>query len=147
MIANIDWSSILHRVVEHLEASLNVSLVIDDDIVREIQTQADETVKSFKKERPNVAKVAGSVAFWIRKLKPISHHEDCTRKYLAINELAGLYVGIAICGRYFDNAIRIDFNKINPRVVSDWAISLRRNAHSPHGLVMAFEILASDLTH
>jgi hypothetical protein len=119
--------------------------VIDDDIVEELEAQAIETLKSFKKSSPNLAKTAGSIAFWIRKLKPISHAETSPNKYLAINELAGLHVGVAICSLFYDDSTRTDFHKLSPRVVHDWAYSLRRHSHSPQSTVVAFELISAQL--
>lgn len=145
MIANVEWTTILHHVVAYFEEKFDLSLVIDQDIVREIEAEAAQTIETFKKNRANVAKIAGSVAFWIRKLKPISHDETSQQKYLAINELVGLYVGIGVCSHYFDDTVRADFSRIDDRVIQDWAYSMRRNSHSPQSTVIAFEIIASDL--
>lgn len=143
MKVDLDWEQILLSVIGEVESGLHLSLVIDSDIVREIREQARKTLASFGKDKPNLAKIAGSVAFWIRQLKPISHDDDCENKFLAINELVALETGLAICALY----ARFDINRVSKRVLLDWATSLRLNAHSPHGIVMAFEILVSDLTH
>lgn len=145
MIANIEWTVILNHVVTHFEQQFDLKLVIDEDIVKEIEAEAAHTIETYKKARANVAKIAGSVAFWIRKLKPISHDETSEQKYLAINELVGLYVGIGICSHYFDDSSRADFDRIDQRVIQDWAYSMRRNSHSPQSTVIAFEIIASNL--
>ena len=61
-------------------------------------------------------------------------------KYLAVNEEAALWLGLAICDQYFDDA-RAEAFKIAPRVLKDWVASLRYNSHSPHALAISYELL------
>lgn len=144
---NVHWGVLLDKVTEHAEKEMGLALVVDADVVEEVAHCANKTVESFNKDHPNLAKIAGSVVFWIRRLKPVTHDPASRQKYLAINEWIALRVGIAICGLYSDDSAKFDCVRISERVFTDWATSLRKNAHSPHGIVMAFEVMVSDLSH
>jgi hypothetical protein len=140
----INWDLVLGDVADLCEREYDVKLEIDRDVVREIGVQTEITLEALKMDTmPNVAKVAGHVAFWIRKLKPIIHASDSPHKLLTINEVVGILVGVGICRHYFDDHSRVPFN-ISKRVMQDWALSLRKHSHSPHSCAIAFEFLASE---
>jgi len=94
---------------------------------------------------PNEAKISSSVAFWIRKLKPIHHSQDSNEYYKFINELCGLLFSMMIYAN--DNRK----NKINingliniakqDRIFKDLIQSYRYNSHSPHSSTIIFELL------
>jgi len=126
------------------ERVYGLSLTIDRDVLREISEQAEGTLFQLNMSTlPNVAKVAGHVAFWIRKLKPIAHAPDSTHKMLTINEIVGILVGVGICQKYFDDQTRKGF-RLPKRIMLDWVMSLRTHSHSPHSCAITFEFLASD---
>lgn len=143
MLDTIDWAQPLCRAVDQLEKKFGVSLCLDSDLVKEIGSHLKRTVEEIPMDsKPNVAKIAGHAAFWIRKLKPI-HHDDSQQevvehKLLNVNELAAILVGAGICQMNF----REDFRLPN-RIFFDWASSLRINSHSPASCAIAFELLAS----
>ncbi len=142
---SIDWSSILGEIAEALEKRFGLAIVIDSDIVEEIKCQLNRTLEKLSLDtKPNVAKVAGHVAFWIRKLKPISHSADTPHKLLLINELVAILVGSSICCRYFDDSSSVAV-KLPVRILFDWASSFNLNSHSPHSCSIAFEMLASEM--
>jgi len=141
-INNINWIVLLKDMCEFAEDRFDVELVIDKDIVQEVEIMTKDTINSFNLEYPNVAKVASVIAFWIRKLKPIYHMETSKNKFLAINELIGLLVGLSICRNYFDDLSKDNF-RISSRVLSDWVNSFRKNSHSPHSSVISFELLTT----
>ena len=141
---NIDWEAALHDGCALAEHSLNLSLTIDRDIVREIAAEAEKTLAGLQMtSSPNVAKIAGHVAFWIRKLKPIAHAADSPHRFLAVNELVGILVGMGICRSYFDDT-RKETVELPKRVMNDWIASLRHHSHSPHSCALMFELLASE---
>ncbi|MEA3314667.1 MAG: hypothetical protein U9Q30_02260 [Campylobacterota bacterium] len=139
---NINWSPILTEIAEYCENRFQTALVIDTDVLQEVELMAGITLDNFKITNPNVAKIASSIAFWIRKLKPIYFDENAQNKFLAINELVSLLVGLSICKRYFDDSSNTEF-KISKRILNDWTSSYRINSHSPHSSTIAFELLAS----
>lgn len=141
MLNKIDWMSPLERAVTQLEQKFDVALCLDSDIVAEIGNHLIRTVKSIPMNTdPNVAKIAGHVAFWIRKLKPIQSDQTSTadKKLLFANELAALLVGASICCKNFKGTFHFP-----NRIFYDWASSLRINSHSPNSCAIAFELLAS----
>lgn len=140
----IDWPPILHNACALVEKRQDITLCIDTDILNEIALKVEETLHALQMNTmPNVAKVAGHVAFWIRKLKPIYHAPASTGKLLTINEVVGILVGVGICQQYFDDHSRAAL-RLPARVMKDWAASLRNHSHSPHSCAIAFEFLASD---
>jgi hypothetical protein len=141
---SVDWIAVLNSAAALCERVYAIQLDIDRDIVREITLRANDTLDALNmSSMPNVAKIAGHVAFWIRKLKPITHSQDSQNKLLTINEVIGILVGIGICQRYFDSQVRRPF-KLPHRVMKDWAVSLRNHSHSPHSCAIAFEFLANE---
>ena len=146
MISEIDWERFLFAVLDMVEHQLGCpdTLLLDRDIVREIAERAKETVGSYNKDRPNIPKIAGHIAFWIRKLKPVSFSPDTTEKFLAANELVSLYVALAFCDQYHRRRSehhRAIIYRLSPRVILDWATTMRFHSHSPHSTAMIFEIL------
>lgn len=140
----IDWEAILMDAANLCEKEFDVSIEIDRDIVREITTYASNTLSSLNMATmPNIAKVAGHFAFWIRKLKPIRHSVHSKNKLLTINEVIGITVGVAICQRYFDDTTKQSF-RLPRRIMMDWAMSMRFHSHSPHSCAITFEFLASE---
>lgn len=81
MAKNIKWLPILQEISEWCEEKFDILLVIDNDIIKEIEAMVDITLDNFEMDNPNVAKVSSSVAFWIRKLKPIYFDEKSTRPH------------------------------------------------------------------
>ncbi len=140
----IDWQKVLTDATDVCERRFGLFLVIDADIVGEIAVQANSSLAALNMNTmPNVAKVAGHVAFWIRKLKPVFHGEGSANKLLTINEVVGILVGVGICRRYFDEKAKKNFT-LPDRIMKDWSMSLRNHSHSPHSCAISFEFLASE---
>lgn len=140
MLNQVDWMVPLGRAVATLEQKFTIKLTLDSDVVGEVASHLNRTVSQIPMNTdPNVAKIAGHVAFWIRKLKPIGYDESQlqTNKLLNVNELAALLVGAAICRKKFKSDLRL-----HNRIFFDWASSLRVNSHSPSSCAIAFELLA-----
>jgi hypothetical protein len=116
---------------------------LEHDIINEIQTRVQESLDRIDGSAPNAAKNAGIVAFWIRKLKPLSIHPTSEFSFLPLNEYVALRVGLSICARYFDDARKQKIS-LNPRILRDWVFSFRYNSHSPHSSLISFEMLACD---
>jgi hypothetical protein len=142
MIENVDWLAVLVRITEKAERKFGVLLIIEQEVVLEIETVVLKSLKSIDIERPNVAKVAGVVAFWIRKLKPIIHKDTSLAKHNAINEYISLLVGLSICYEYHDDFSKPVF-KLRKRILRDWVQSFRYHSHSPHSSLIAFELLTT----
>jgi hypothetical protein len=133
---SIKTVSILMEMVNDAEVRFGISLVVDGDIVKEAETQVLSSLRGIGLASPNLAKIASAFAFWIRKLKPISHSPDSKNKYLAINEYVALMVGLSICTRRSKSpSIRI-----SQRILVDWVNSFRVNSHSPSSSMLIFEV-------
>lgn len=140
----VKWAPILESACALVEKRNDIVLMIDVDVVAEISIRVAETLKQLNMSTlPNVAKVAGHVAFWIRKLKPLAHAPESRNKLLTANEVVGVLVGVGICQQYFDDTARSKF-RMPDRIMRDWVSSLRNHSHSPHSCAIAFEFLASD---
>ena len=141
---NINWLEILEKAVSTVEKNLEVKLIIEHLVVEEIKKYILATSNNLE-TRPNVAKSAGLVAFWIRKLKPVSHHPDSEKTNTLVNEVIAIHTGLGICKNYFDDGTKDKPWKYDGRVVTDWANSLRYNSHSPHSSMILFEFIGSQL--
>jgi hypothetical protein len=163
-VQNLNWVDILNATATLAENRFNTHLIIDYAIVDEIKPNIEKTLRGFNKEEPNLAKIAGCTTFWIRQLKPVfidptyhtllNNSPQDREQYLAINEWIALWTGIAICDvkntptKDLTSSPLLTFSALTDRVFHDWVISLRQNAHSPHGTVVAFELfLASQVRH
>ena len=142
---HIHWKNVLFEIAGELEPRFMLKLNIDSDVVEEMEHHLRRTLSHLSLgTRPNVAKIAGHVSFWIRKLKPISFSEDSPNKLLVINELVAVLVGGGICARYFDDTSKSSF-VLSKRLLYDWSSSLRFNSHSPHSCAITFEMLATSM--
>ena len=82
----IDWTVPLVRAITHLEAAYKVKLSLDSDIVAEISSHLRRTMDAIPMDTdPNVAKIAGHVTFWIRKLKPIRERTQPAKLSFRLN--------------------------------------------------------------
>jgi len=126
-----------------MEKVYNLKIGIEHAIITEIQVRLQESLDRIDGSTPNAAKNAGLVAFWIRKLKPLSIHPDSEFSFLPLNEYIALLVGLAICAKYFDDSKKETF-QLNPRILRDWIFSFRYNSHSPHSSLISFEMLACE---
>lgn len=142
MIGNIDWKRVFNDTVGSAENKYNVILGVDVDILAEVAFCVKKNLAAMDVDHPNVAKVAGLVSFWIRKLKPIYTAPESPNKEILINEVVSLYVGLSICKKYYDDTTRTDF-KIKPRILRDWVHSFRYHSHSPSSSLIAFELLTT----
>ena len=140
-INNVNWQPILIHAVEHIESIAKVNLVVSEVITLEINKRIKDCLSGTGLARPNVAKIAGQVAFWIRKLKPIHIAETSPNYYLLVNEHASLLVGLSICNTYKDDTSKSIDIFLPPRIFSDWILSFRYNSHSPNSSMTSFELL------
>ncbi len=143
-IGNIQWYDVLRFVTTHIEKSHHVKILIDEIIVYDVGRQIQEHLDSIGLEKPNIAKIAGQVAFWIRKLKPLYITQDSPNKLLTVNELVGLHVGLALCIQYKDDNSKVDPVRLPPRIFHDWVIGFRYHSHSPYSAMTSFELLMCD---
>jgi hypothetical protein len=142
MIGNIDWVALVDPICQLIESTYDVKLKIDSDSLKELDAVATKTIGTYDIRHPNPAKVAGHVVFWFRRVKPLSYADDTPAKCFAVNEMAALWLGLAICDQHHGDESRIAMS-LPARVAKDWISSLRYNSHSPHALATAFEVLAS----
>lgn len=139
-LGNIEWTRLLFAACTESERRKTISLEVDPDIVGDIEARAAESLNQYRISRPNAAKVAGHVCYWLCRLKPVRNVTGAPSRFLAINEEVALYVGLAICDEYFDD-VRAESVSIDPSILKDWVTSLRYNTHSPYALAIAFELL------
>ncbi len=97
MSRNVEWYQVLLREAAIVEKRLGVLLVIDRVTIDEIDEMSEKTLSGFNQNKPSVAKVAGNLVFWIKKLKPISRAGDSENDYRLINELVAVLVGWLVC--------------------------------------------------
>jgi hypothetical protein len=145
MQSNVDWKKLLIEVASAASAGMNVSICVESFILDEINDRIDDSLAGLRIDRPNVAKIAGIVAFWVRKLKPFFYDPAETAtggKLTTLNELVAVQVGLAICQTYKDDLSRESFH-LSERLLLDWLHSLRFHSHSPLSSLFAFELLTS----
>lgn len=143
-IGNIDWFAILHAEAARIEKEAAVKIDISKAVCQEVGRLIADHLAATGLERPNVAKIAGQVAFWIRKLKPLSLSPDTPNYLLTLNELAGLRIGLAICNTYKDDQSKAREILLPSRIFRDWVNSFRYHSHSPHSSMISFELLMCD---
>ena len=144
-LQNVDWKAIFLKEVKQIEDRHKINLLIDEAIIFEIGKMVEDSLGNIGLEHPNVAKIAGQVAFWIRKLKPTSISPNSPNNALYANERIALSVGLAICNMYKDDNSKSDQIHIPPRIFRDWIIGFRYHSHSPHSAMTSFELLMSDI--
>lgn len=143
-IGNIDWFAILQEEAATIEKQTAVKIDISKPICQEVGRLIGDNLAAIGLQQPNVAKIAGQVAFWVRKLKPLSLSHDSPNFLLTLNELAGLRIGLAICNTYKDDQSKTETLALPPRIFRDWVNSLRYHSHSPHSSMISFELLMCD---
>jgi len=85
-VNNVNWEVIIQEMAGYCEKKFDTKLLIDRAVLAEVEAMVSDTLSSFNIKTPNIAKVASSVAFWIRKLKPISYDysNSAQNNFLAI---------------------------------------------------------------
>lgn len=144
-IGNINWFDILQKEATSIERDFNVRIVIDKAVCLEIGRLVSDNLAATGLSRPNVAKIAGQAAFWIRKLKPLHLEADSPNYLLTLNELAALRIGLAICNTHKDDNSKAEVITLPPRIFRDWVNSFRYHSHSPHSSMISFELLMCDM--
>lgn len=141
------FQSVFPRLVSISEKSYDVQLNVDNYIMVEVWQRVEKTLSLYNMDDPNEAKKASAVAFWIRKLKPVSYRvEVAIDKYNPyINEILGLIFSIIIYytpkkGR-LNNMSSLLKALQQDRVFKDLIKSYRYHSHSPHSSVFLFELM------
>lgn len=140
-IGNVDWFRILHEQAAIIEKRHTVRIIIDEATCLEVGRLVTDHLAATGLAQPNVAKIAGQVTFWVRKLKPLRLAPDSPNYLATLNELAGLLIGLAICNLYKDDCSKAQKIALPPRIFRDWVNSLRYHSHSPHSSMISFELL------
>lgn len=135
------WQKILLHAAGKIEQDYHVRLVVDGSILNEISMVIDESIAALGFPNPNVAKIAGEVAFWVRKLKPLSIASDSPNYYRFSNERAALLIGLAIANLYEDDQGQRRKVWLPSDILRDWITSLRYHSHSPYSSITSFELL------
>jgi hypothetical protein len=140
-INNVDWQAILYAEAADVEKNYLVCVEIDEAIVLEAERIIRDNIDSIGLVQPNVAKIAGLVAFWLRKLKPLRIAGNSPNNLLTLNEVVALRIGLAICNAYNDDASKAQKIKLPPRILNDWVKNFRYHSHSPNSSMISFELL------
>ncbi|MDR2054779.1 MAG: hypothetical protein LBQ10_02790 [Desulfovibrio sp.] len=143
-INNIDWRSVLHAEATRVEADFKIIVEIDEAVVLEAERLIRDSISAIGLIQPNVAKVAGLIAFWLRKLKPLGIAADSPNRLLTVNEVVALRIGLAICNAYKDDCSKGSPIKLPARILRDWVTSFRYHSHSPNSSMISFELLMCD---
>lgn len=144
LTANVDWEKVLYATASHLEKKQNIKVDIDPHVVFDVGNMVNKSLDDIGLDNPNVAKIAGQLAFWIRKLKPLRLSPDSPNKLLTVNEHVALLVGLALCNKYRDDNSKEKPLRLPPRIFRDWLQSFRYHSHSPHSSMISFELLMCD---
>lgn len=143
---NVNWHEILMHTAMNIADEFNLNILAEEYVLREISDRIASSLEHIEFKNPNVAKIAGIVTFWIRKLKPFYYDFDDLAKYdklHPLNELIAVETGLAICSHYKDDYSLESFH-LSKRVLKDWLHSLRYHSHSPYSSILVFELLATN---
>lgn len=140
-IGNVRWDVLLLAVASRIEKKHHVRIAVDKAILFDVGRTVRSSLEALGLTKPNVAKIAGQVAFWLCRLKPLQIANDSPNTLLTVNELAALYVGLALCATYKDDNAKPQPVAIPPRLFRDWVHSFRYHDHSPQASMLAFELL------
>jgi hypothetical protein len=143
---NVKWDEILTTIAADISIEFELDIIVESYILKEIQMRVDATLANLHMEKPNVAKIAGVVAFWVRKLKPFCYaYSEIAKsgKLSTLNELIAIQAGLAICRQCYDDYSAEEFQPLSKRLLNDWLHSLRFHSHSPHSSMFAFELLTT----
>ena len=139
----LELEKMLSASVQNMEAVFKIESFVSRPIVLDVVEQIDKSLDSLGVGNPNQSKIAGIVAFWIRKLKPLYQSANAAKFILPLNEYVSLMVGIGICyGGPSDSMVTV--TGFDPRILNDWVFSFRYHSHSPHSSIIAFETLLSN---
>ncbi len=144
-VNNITWFTILCAEAEELEKIFNIKVLVEEATALEISKLISDTLPNIGIERPNVAKIAGQIAFWIRRLKPLRIDPSSPNYLVTLNEIAALRVGLAVCNIYKDDSAKTISSTPPRRILCDWINSFRYHSHSLHSSMISFELLVSAL--
>jgi hypothetical protein len=150
-LGNIDWEQILLAECKETAKGKGLELEVDPDVVGEVRLCAETSLHEYKLRnpkiaKPNSAKIAGHLCYWLCRLKPVQNAPGAKIRYRAANEEVALRVGLSICQEYFDD-LRADSFRVDPCIVKDWVTSLRYDLDSPNALSIAFELLSGRRVH
>lgn len=134
------WPEIIKKAAGQMEKKYKIKLTIDENIIFEINRMLEYNISALGYQ-PNVAKFAGLLAFWIRKLKPVSLSADSPNYYLASNEELALLIALALTRLYKDESGVQKKIIVQPGTLMGLARDLRYHSHTPHSLMVTFELL------
>lgn len=139
MATKFDLQLFIERAATIVSNRFDIDLAVDKRIVSEIEAFFDKSLESFNQNDPNAAKIAGTLVFWIRKLKPVAH--TGSGYFPSANEYIAILCGVSIINAHW--AMKRQ-KMIVPEVpLRDFSKTLRFHSHSPHGLALMFEMFMS----
>lgn len=142
---NVNWRKVLAEIAGNIASEFNLNILVEEFVLQEISDRIDTSLSHIEFDNPNVAKIAGIVMFWVRKLKPFHYDFDemaNSGKLHPLNELIAVQTGLAICSQYKDD-YSLENIRLSPRILKDWLHSLRYHSHSPYSSILVFELLAT----
>lgn len=162
-----DVELLLKPAIEEIESTYNWQILVDAKSLEECAIKAEETLGNIRGiPNPNIFKIAGHYAFWIRKLKPFSlFNKDelidlmgalgiekpetilpnqstsipSGSKTLFVNEVVAIGVACGLVAKYSRQGSKI---RLSAPLMNDWIIGLRYHSYSPSSLAILLEGLA-----
>ena len=146
-LQQLRWREVLFDCLTGFEKKFSCQISVDNEILADVTAFTMRSLSQYGLRKPNVAKIAGTLSFWFRKLKPIGYMPGSGANFTAVNELLALMLGLSICQSYKDDLSNPDFKvaAIPKRLLVDWVNSLRAHSHSPNSAAMSFELAAANV--
>lgn len=136
MPPKFDFQKTIDRAAQIVSDRFDVDLAVDARIVSEIEAFCEKSLASFNQDDPSAAKIAGSMVFWIRKLKPAAH--TGSGYFPSANEYIAILCGVALVNSHWrEKKMHMQIRK---EALIDFSRTLRFHSHSPHGLALMFEM-------
>jgi len=143
---SLDLEKIIHLSAEHLSKKYNLDIDVDINVLSEVISLICVTVNNFKLlSNPNIAKIAGTTVYLIKKFKPF--HCKNKNSPIFLNEFLAIHIGINLCELLCDDTSNESLNKIPnkafKRILKDLISGLRYHQYSNHSLISIMELICS----
>lgn len=126
----------LKTITDNLAQKFKNNIVYDLTILKECDIKIQQYLQTL--DQPSEYKVAGSIMFWIRKLKPFSFQQgksNWTNPCLHLNEIVAVIYSYLIL-HSLKKEMGKKTKKLHTRFINDLATQLRYSSFSPSSLEM-----------
>lgn len=125
-------------LVNNLEKRFNEEIILDEAIFIEAIEKTNNYLDSLN--NPSDYKIAGTITFWIRKLKPFHFQlkENSKNPHLRLNELIAILFGYSHV-RISRQKKRKKTHTLPEKFLADVTIQMRYSSFSPSSLASMFE--------